>query len=112
MYYALASDSTNAETNNPYIPGSNGVPQATDKIGYGLPACGTVFTHWDNDITLNKADNNIPSLAISSPARNSGTTSGILFSFGIGSAMSLNKDMGAYPSDNSGNQHLPSSKPQ
>ena len=112
MYYALVSDSTNDQTNNPYIAGSNGVPQSTDKIDYGLAACGTVFTHWDNDITINKADNNNPSLGANSPARNSGTTSGTLFQFGIGSAMFLNKDMGAYPSDNSGNQHLPSTTPQ
>jgi hypothetical protein len=111
MYYTLVSDSTNDQTNNPYIPGSNGVPQSTDKIDYGLAACGTVFTHWATDITVDHEDGDTPSLAASSPARNSGTTSGTLFSFGIGSVMPLNKDMGAYPSDNTGNQHLPTGKP-
>ncbi len=111
MYYDQASDSTTEDTNNPYIQGSNGVPQATDKIAYGLTACNTVFTHWDADITLNDLDKNVPSLASGSPARNGGTTSGALYGFAIGSDAPLNKDMGAYPSDGKGNKHMPSQKP-
>ncbi|MEI6409067.1 MAG: hypothetical protein WCR52_06780 [Bacteroidota bacterium] len=111
MYYAAASDSTNDDTNHAYIVGSNGVAQATDKIDYGLTACGSVFTHWDMDITVDNLDKNIPSLAAGSPARNTGTTSGVLFPYSIGSNMPLNKDMGAYPSDGTGNKHLPTSKP-
>jgi len=111
MYYAQVSDSTNAATNNPYIPGSNGTVQATDKIAYGLTACGTVFTSWSSDIRTCLLDNNVPSLAASSPALNGGTTTATLFPYSIGSAMPLNKDIGAYPSDGSGNKHMPTTKP-
>ena len=111
MYYAQASDSSNVETNNPYIQGSNGAAQPTDKIAYGLTACGTVFTHYDSDITICNQDKNVPSLASSSPALNAGTTSGTLFLYSIGSHMPLNKDMGAYTSDGQGNKHLPKLKP-
>ena len=111
MYYAQASDSSNVETNNPYIQESNGAPKPTDKIAYGLTACGTVFTHYDSDITVCNQDKNVPSLASSSPALNAGTTSGTLFSYTIGSHMPLNKDMGAYTSDGQGNKHLPKLKP-
>jgi hypothetical protein len=111
MYFALASDSTNDATNNPYIPGSNGSAQATDKIAYGLTACGSVFTHWDSDITLDKVDNNVPTLVAGSLAIGTGTTSATLFSYSIGSAMPLNKDMGAYPTDGTGNKHMPTTKP-
>ena len=111
MYYDQASDSSNVETNNPYIQESNGVPQPTDKIAYGLAACGTVFTHWDSDITVCNLDKNVPSLATGSPALNGGTTSGTLFPYSIGSMMPLNKDMGAYTSDGQGNKHLPKQKP-
>jgi hypothetical protein len=111
MYYAQVSDSSNAATNNPYIPGSNGVPQTTDKIAYGTTACGTVFTQWSPDITVDKLDNNVPTLAAGSPALNGGTTTGTLFAYTIGSFMPLNKDMGAYPSDGNGNKHMPTTKP-
>lgn len=111
MYYDQASDSTNDQTNNPYIPGSHGTPQSSDKIAYGLTACNTVFTSWSSDITSDLVDNNTPTLSASSPAINAGTTSGALFSYNIGSTMLLNKDMGAYPKDGSGNKHLPTTKP-
>ena len=111
MYFALASDSTNDATNNPYIPGSNGVAQASDKIAYGLTACGTVFTHWDSDITVDKLDNNVPTLATGSPAIGSGTTSANIPFYAIGTSMPLNKDMGAYPTDGTGNKHIPTTKP-
>ncbi|MEP6645595.1 MAG: NosD domain-containing protein [Saprospiraceae bacterium] len=111
MYYDLTSDSSNVETNNPYIQDSNGVPQPTDKIAYGLGACHTVFTKWDQDITANYLDLNVPSLPSTSPARNGGTSNGILFGYLIGADTPLNRDMGAYPSDGKGNKHLPTSKP-
>ena len=103
-------------TNNPYIPGASGTLQSSDKIAYGLTACGTVFTHWDSDITIDTADNNVPTLATNSPAIAAGTTSAALytsFSAGapVGTAMALNTDMGAYPKDNSGNKHLPTLYP-
>ena len=111
MYYDQTSDSTNSDTNNPYIPDSNGVPQASDKIAYGLTACNTVFTSWSNDIFATVKDNDVPTLSSNSPAVNAGTTAGSLFPFSIGSSMPLNKDMGAYPKDGTGNKHLPTSKP-
>ena len=111
MYYDQASDSTNAETNNPYIPDSNGTVQASDKIAYGSTACASVFTTWSNDIRIDKTDTNVPSLSANSPAAGAGTTNGSLFSFTIGSNMPLNKDMGAYPKDGSGNKHMPTTKP-
>ncbi len=112
----MYSATTDSFTNNPYIPGSEGTQQATDKIAAGLTACGTVFTKWDSDITIDTADNNVPTLATSSPAIETGTTSASLytsFSGGapVGTAMALNTDMGAYPKDNSGNKHLPTPYP-
>ena len=110
MYYDMKSP-VDSSTNNPYILGSNGVPQSTDKIAYGLTACGSVFTHWDSDITIDKVDNNVPSLPSTSPAIDGGTTSATLFSYSVGTAMSLNKDLGAYPTDGTGNKHMPTLKP-
>ncbi len=103
-------------TNNYYIPGSEGSVQSTDKTDAGITACGKVFTHWDSDITVDTADNNIPTLATNSPAIGAGTTTATLwttFSAGaaVGSAMALNKDMGAYPTDGSGNKHMPTPYP-
>jgi hypothetical protein len=111
------SATTDSFTNNYYIPGSAGSVQTTDKTAAGLDACGTVFTHWDKDITVDTADNNIPTLATNSPAIGAGTTSPTLFtSFSagarVGSSMAPNVDMGAYPTDNSGNKHLPTKYPQ
>jgi hypothetical protein len=111
MYYDQASDSTNEETNNPYIPDSNGSKQVSDKIAYGTAACGSVFTTWSNDITVDKADTTVPSLSANSPAVNAGTTGATLFPFTIGASMPLNKDMGAYPKDGTGNKHMPTAKP-
>lgn len=107
--YSATADSF---TNNYYIPGSAGSVQTTDKTAAGLAACGTIFTHWDNDITVDTVDNTIPTLAANSPAIGAGTTTATLwtsFSGGsaVGSAMALNKDLGAYPTDNSGNKHFP-----
>jgi hypothetical protein len=71
-----------------------------------------LLTHWDNDITVDTADNNIPTLATSSPAIGAGTTSPTLFTAfsggaRVGSSLAPNIDMGAYPTDNSRNKHLP-----
>lgn len=107
----MYSATVDSFTNMPYVIGSLGTEQATDKIAAGLDACNTVFTHWDADITIDKVDNNVPTLAATSPALNAGTTSGVLTAFAIGTPMPLNKDMGAYPSDGSGNKHMPTMKP-
>jgi hypothetical protein len=102
-----------SSTNTPYILGSKGSIQSTDKIDSGLTACGKVFTKWDSDITVDTADFNVPTLATASPAIGAGTTTATLwttFTAGnpaVGTAMALNKDLGAYPTDGSGNKHLP-----
>jgi len=98
-------------TNMPYVIGSAGVQKATDKIATGLTACGSVFTSWDKDITIDLVDNNIPTLKSGSPAIGTGTTSASVTYYSIGTAMNLNSDMGAYPTDGNGNKHLPTSKP-
>jgi len=98
-------------TNMPYVTGSKGTPQTTDKIAAGLTACATVFTNWDKDITIDLLDNNIPSLKSVSPAIGTGTTSASVTFYSIGTAMTLNSDMGAYPNDGTGNKHLPTTKP-
>ncbi len=105
------SGTVDAFTNNAYIPLSFGKPQSTDKIASGLTACGTVFTNWDDDVTVDKVDNNVPTLKSGSPAIGNGTTSATLTSYSVGSVMTLNKDMGAYPTDGSGNKHMPTKKP-
>jgi len=111
--YSATADSF---TNNQYIPGSKGTQQSTDKVDAGLTACGKVFTHWDSDITIDTADFNVPTLATGSPAIGAGTTNATLytsFSAGapVGTAMPLNTDLGAYPTDGTGNKHLPSPYP-
>ena len=111
MYYEAAANKTDSFTNNPYIPLSAGKVQSTDKIGAGLTACGSVFTHWDSDITADLLDNNVPSLAAGSAAIGSGTMSANVPFYAIGTSMPLNKDMGAYPTDGSGNKHMPTTKP-
>ncbi len=98
-------------TNMPYVTGSAGIPQSTDKIASGITACGTVFTSWDKDITVDLVDNNIPSLKSGSPAIGTGTINASVPYYSVGSAMSLNHDMGAYPTDGTGNKHLPTGKP-
>ncbi len=112
----LYSATTDSFTNNAYIPGAAGTQQTTDKIAAGLAACGTLFTKWSSDITVDTVDNNIPTLVTGSPAIGAGTTTATLwtsFSAGaaVGTAMSLNKDLGAYPADKSGNKHLPTLYP-
>ncbi len=98
-------------TNMPYVTGSAGIAQSSDKIAAGLTACGTVFTNWDKDVTVCLVDNTIPSLKAGSPAIGTGTTSASVPFYSVGSAMPLNRDMGAYPTDGTGNKHLPTTKP-
>lgn len=116
MYNAAPYAHADSFTNNPYIPGSKGTPQSNDKIDSGLTACSTVFTKWSSDITIDTADFNVPTLATGSSAIAAGTTTATLwtsFSGGaaVGSAMALNKDLGAYPTDGSGNKHMPTLYP-
>jgi hypothetical protein len=116
MYYDQNAPEADSMTNNPYIPGSWGTPQSSDLISYGHTACGSVFNHWDPDISVDTADFNVPTLATHSPAIGKGNTNPTLFtSFAggarIGTGMAPNVDLGAYPSDNSGNKHLPTPYP-
>lgn len=111
--YSAAVDSV---TNMPYVIGSWGTQQPNDKVASDQAACNTVFTNWDNDITLDLVDTDVPTLKAGSPAIGTGTTSGILFSnvfssYAVGTAMTMNRDMGAYPTDGSGNKHMPTQKP-
>ena len=98
-------------TNMPYVTGSKGTQQTTDKIAAGHTVCGSVFTSRDKDITIDLLDNNIRSLKSGSSAVGSGKTSPAITFYSVGSAMSLNHDMGAYPTDRTGNKHLPTTKP-
>ncbi|MGC1389951.1 MAG: hypothetical protein WA816_02850 [Bacteroidales bacterium] len=92
---------------------------ASDITGSGITTCNTVFTHWDQNVDVTDpifSDLNVPSLSASSPAKSKGTTtltgSGKLPNYYtiVGATNDvLNADMGAYPSDGSGNKHMPSS---
>jgi len=94
---------------------------ASDITGAGIIKCSSVFTAWDKTVDVSDpifSDINVPSLASNSPAKGKGTTtltsspkiSGY-FSPSITGASHdvLNTDMGAYPTDGTGNKHLPSS---
>lgn len=101
-----------------YSVGSWSKKQTTDVIGSGKTACGSVFTHWDSGVTpaATMSDLNVPSLSSSSPAIGKGLTIApftywVLTSGTNGTSDILNKDMGAYPTDGSGNKHLPTSVP-
>jgi len=97
-----------------YTPGAYGKAQTTDVIGSGIAACSSVFTHWDSGVlpAQTMSDLNVPSLANGSPAIGKGLIIAP-FSYWIsisgtnGTADLLNKDLGAYPTDGSGNRHLP-----
>ena len=92
---------------------------ATDITGSGIAKCSTVFTHYDPTVDVTDpifSDLNVPSLAGSSPAKGKGSTtlagSGKVPNYyTITGATNdvLNADMGAYPTDGSGNKHMPSS---
>lgn len=92
---------------------------ATDITGAGITACSSVFTSWDQNVDVVDpifSDLNVPTLSAGSQAKNHGATtlagsSKVPTYFSIAGATNdvLNKDMGAYPTDGSGNNHLPSS---
>ncbi len=101
-----------------YSVGSFGKVQSTDVTGSGHSACSSVFTNWDSGVmpAATMADYNVPSLKSSSPAIGKGNTSNpftywILVSGTDGTADILNRDMGAYPKDGTGNKHLPTPQP-
>ena len=95
---------------------------ASDITGASLSLCNSVFSAYDPSIDITDpvtSDLNVPSLASNSPAKNAGTTTLTgsskvpgYFSPNITGASNdvLNKDMGAYPTDGSGNKHMPSSE--
>jgi hypothetical protein len=101
-----------------YSVGAWGKARTTDIIGSGKTACGSVFTHWDSGVlpAATMSDLNVPSLSGSSPAIGKGLTVAP-FTYWItttgtnGTADVLNRDMGAYPTDGSGNKHLPTPVP-
>jgi len=99
-----------------YSVGSWGKRQASDVIGSGHTACSSVFVNWDAGVTAadTKQDNNNPTLKSSSPALNKGSITGISTYYVTGSygtADVLNKDLGAYTSDGTGNKHMPTTVP-
>jgi len=104
-----------------YPVGSFGKKQATDITGASTDLCNSVFANWvppvtslpDNTVT----DSNVPSLKAGSPAIGKGLAVAP-FTYYItsvdgkkGTADMVNKDMGAYPTDGTGNKHLPTSQP-
>jgi len=104
-----------------YPLGAFSKKRTTDITGSTLALCNSVFTTWAvptatlPDLTVE--DGNVPSLSSGSPAIGKGITSAP-FTYFItsvdgkkGTADVLNKDLGAYPTDNSGNKHLPTRKP-
>jgi hypothetical protein len=92
---------------------------ASDITGSGIAKCNTVFTKWDQNVDLTDpifSDINTPGLAAASPAKNKGTTTlpgggkiPSLYTIAGASVTALNSDMGAYPTDGSGNKHMPTS---
>jgi hypothetical protein len=97
-----------------YSVGSFGKVQSTDITGSGHTVCTSVFTNWDSGVLPGETmqDNNVPSLKSSSPAIGKGNTANpfiywIIVSGPDGTADILDKDMGAYPKDGTGNKHLP-----
>ena len=92
---------------------------ATDITGSGLIKCNSVFTKWDQNVDITDpifSDINVPSLSATSPAKGKGATSLVgsskLSSYYVITGATndvLNADMGAYPSNGSGNKHMPSS---
>jgi hypothetical protein len=104
-----------------YPLGAFSKKRTSDITGASIALCNTVFTTWAlptsglPDLTVE--DGNVPSLSSSSPAIGAGIASAP-FNYFItsldgkkGTADVVNKDLGAYPRDNSGNKHLPTRKP-
>ena len=92
---------------------------STDIKGAGLTACNSVFSSYDPTVDITDpifSDLNVPSLSASSPAKNKGATtltgsSKVPSNNTIPGASNdvVNKDMGAYPTDGTGNKHMPTS---
>ena len=104
-----------------YPLGAFSKKRSTDITGASLALCNTVFTTWAQPtITLPDMvveDGNVPSLSSNSPAIGAGIATAT-FNYFItsldgkkGTADVVNKDLGAYPRDNSGNKHLPTRTP-
>jgi len=104
-----------------YPIGSFGKKRTTDITGASLALCNSVFTTWASPTTtlpdLTVIDGNVPSLSSNSLAIGAGVATAP-FAYFItsldgkkGTADVVNKDLGAYPRDNSGNKHLPTGKP-
>jgi hypothetical protein len=104
-----------------YPMGAYSTKRSTDITGASMALCNTVFTTWALPTTdlpdLTVLDGNVPSLSSNSPAIGAGIATAS-FNYFItsldgknGTADVVNKDLGAYPRDNSGNKHLPTAKP-
>jgi hypothetical protein len=104
-----------------YPLGAFSKKRSTDITGASLALCNTVFTTWAQPTTtlpdMVVEDGNVPSLSSNSPAIGAGIATAT-FNYFItsldgkkGTADVVNKDLGAYPRDNSGNKHLPTRKP-
>jgi hypothetical protein len=103
-----------------YRAGAYSTKRATDITGTGIALCNSVFATWAQPTTtlpdLTVEDANIPSLKGGSPAIGAGITS-LPYAYYItgdgkkGTVDAVNKDMGAYPTDGTGNKHLPTRKP-
>ena len=117
LIFAIAD--TMAQWN--YPAGAYSKKQPTDITGSTLTLCNSVFTNWVQPTTtlpdMTVTDGNVPSLKSGSPAIGKGlaiapfaywTTS----SDGkLGTPDILNVDIGAYPTDGTGNKHVPTSQP-
>ena len=67
--------------------------------------CASVITTWDSNVFAN-TDTNVPTLLSNSPALNRGNINAPTNPTPGGSIMPGNKDLGAYPSDGTGNKHM------
>jgi len=101
-----------------YSVGAWSKKRTSDIIGSGKTACSSVFTHWDSGVlpAQTMQDLNVPSLISGSPAIGKGLTVApftywVTTSGNWGTNDFLNVDMGAYPTDGSGNKHLPTPVP-
>jgi hypothetical protein len=104
-----------------YPLGAFSKKRTTDITGSTLALCNSVFTTWAQPTTtlpdLTILDGNVPTLSSNSPAIGAGVATAP-FAYYItsldgtkGTADVVNKDLGAYPKDNSGNPHLPTKQP-
>jgi hypothetical protein len=103
-----------------YRAGAYSKKQPTDITGTGVSLCNSVFTSWAPptnvlpDLTV--LDLNVPSLSSSSPAIGAGIST-LPYPYFItgdgkrGTVDAVNRDLGAYPKDGTGNKHLPTQKP-